>query len=113
MTDRAERAWDVLDRLIAVIEERRAGDPAASYVARLLAAGRPKLAQKVGEEAVETALAAVTDDRQALVDETADLVFHLLTLLTHAGIDMDEVLAALAAREGISGLDEKKARSPS
>ena len=113
MTDRPERAWDVLDRLIAVIEERRAGDPAASYVARLLAAGRPKLAQKVGEEAVETALAAVTDDRQALVDETADLVFHLLILLTHAGIDMDEVLEALAAREGISGLDEKNSRSPS
>jgi phosphoribosyl-ATP pyrophosphohydrolase len=101
---------DPLDRLEAVIRERRAGDPDASYVARLTAKGRAKIAQKLGEEAVETVIAAIQDDRAALTGEAADLVFHLLVLLADAGLGLDDVRAELARREGISGLDEKAGR---
>ena len=88
----AESNGEILDRLFAVILSRREGDPAASYVARQLQAGTSKLAQKVGEEAVETALAAVSGDKRELVSESADLY------------------AELTRREGISGLDAKKVR---
>jgi phosphoribosyl-ATP pyrophosphohydrolase len=101
---------DMLDRLEQVIRERRTGDPQASYVARLTAKGRAKIAQKLGEEAVEAAIAAVQDDRTGLVGEAADLVFHLLVLLADAGLSLDDVRAELARREGMSGLDEKAGR---
>ena len=101
---------DVLDRLVARITANRGGDPATSYVARLTAKGRAKMAQKLGEEAVETVIAAMGDDREALVGEATDLVFHLAVLLVDAGLNFDDVRAELLRREGISGLDEKASR---
>ena len=102
---------DILDRLEATIRERRTGDPAASYVARLTAAGRARIAQKLGEEAIETVIAATGDNPAAIVPEAADLVFHLLVLLADAGLSLDDVRAELARREGLSGIDEKAQRS--
>jgi phosphoribosyl-ATP pyrophosphohydrolase len=101
---------DILDTLEAVIRERRTGDPASSYVAKLTAKGRAKIAQKLGEEAVEAAIAAVQDDREGLTGEAADLIFHLLVLLADSGLSLDDVRAELARREGISGIDEKASR---
>ncbi len=101
---------DTLARLEATIAARRSGDPAASYVAKLTAAGRAKIAQKVGEEAVETVIAALSDDAHALAGEAADLVFHLLVLLADAGVPLAAVLRELDAREGTSGLAEKAGR---
>lgn len=101
-----------LDHLEQVIRDRRANaDPENSYVARLFAAGRPKIAQKVGEEAVEAVIAAIQNDRDALVSESADLIFHLLILLADADRSLADVFAELARREGLSGLDEKAART--
>jgi phosphoribosyl-ATP pyrophosphohydrolase len=101
---------DTLDTLEAVIRDRRLGDPATSYVAKLTAKGRAKIAQKLGEEATETVIAAIQDDKAAIVGEAADLVFHLAVLLADAGLTLDDVRAELARREGISGIDEKAAR---
>ena len=101
---------DPLARLEATIRARRADDPASSYVARLTAKGRAKMAQKFGEEASETVIAAMTDDRQALIGEAADALFHLLVLLADAGIGLDEIRSELTRREGISGLAEKASR---
>jgi phosphoribosyl-ATP pyrophosphohydrolase len=102
---------DQLDRLEAIIRERRTGDPSASYVAKLTAKGRAKIAQKLGEEATETVIAAIQDDRAALTGEAADLMFHLLVLLADAGLTLDDVRAELARREGVSGIDEKASRN--
>jgi phosphoribosyl-ATP pyrophosphohydrolase len=102
---------DQLDRLEAIIRERRTGDPASSYVAKLTARGRAKIAQKLGEEATETVIAAIQDDKAALTGEAADLVFHLLVLLADAGLSLDDVRAELARREGMSGIDEKASRA--
>ncbi len=99
------------DQLLATIIERRSGDPATSYVAKLTAKGRAKMAQKLGEEAVEVVIAAMSDDRAGLVSESADLMFHLAVLLADAGLSFDDVRAELERREGISGLEEKAKRS--
>ena len=101
---------DAFARLEAVIRARRDGDPDSSYVAKLTAKGRAKIAQKLGEEAVETVIAAIQDDKAALTSEAADLVFHLAVLLADAGLSLDDVRAELTRREGVSGLDEKAAR---
>jgi phosphoribosyl-ATP pyrophosphohydrolase len=101
---------DALARLEATIAARRAGDPADSYVARLTSRGRAKIAQKVGEEAVETVIAAMADDRAGVSGEAADLLFHLLVLLADTGVPLADVLAELDRREGVSGLAEKAAR---
>jgi phosphoribosyl-ATP pyrophosphohydrolase len=101
----------VLDRLHTVIRGRRGADPDKSYVARLFAKGRLKIAQKVGEEGVETALAAAAGTRQELVGESADLLFMLLVLWSECGVKPAEVFAELARREGRSGIDEKKSRA--
>ena len=89
---------------------RRTADPTASYVAKLAAKGRAKIAQKVGEEAVETVIAAMADDRAGAVGESADLLFHLLMLLADLDIPLDSVLDELDRREGVSGIVEKAAR---
>ena len=103
------RFAEVLARLAAVIESRKDGDPGASYTARLLA--DPSLAaKKLGEEAVETVIAATQGDKAALAAESADLIYHWLVVLAAAGVSMDEVAAKLEAREGTSGLDEKASR---
>ncbi len=103
------RFAEVTSRLAAVIEERRGADPAKSWSARLIA-DRPLAAKKMAEEAVETALAAVQGDRAAVIAESADLIYHWLAVLAGAGIGLDEVAAALEAREGTSGVAEKAAR---
>lgn len=107
----ADSEADVFDRLIAKIVERRGGDPASSYVAKLTAKGRAKIAQKLGEEAVETVIAAMGNDRAALIGEATDLIFHLAVLLADAGLTFDDVRAELRRREGMSGLTEKAARA--
>lgn len=103
------RFADVLARLAAVIESRKGGDPAASYSAKLLA-DSSLAAKKLGEEAVETVIAATQGDKAALAAESADLIYHWLVVLAAAGVSLDEVAARLEAREGTSGLDEKAAR---
>ncbi|MCU0892692.1 MAG: phosphoribosyl-ATP diphosphatase [Sandarakinorhabdus sp.] len=106
---------DRFDQLLATIIERRSGDPATSYVAKLTAKGRakgrPKMAQKLGEEAVEVVIAAISGDRAGLVSEGADLMFHLAVLLADAGLTFDDVRAELERREGVSGLEEKAKRA--
>ena len=101
---------DTLARLEAVIAARRDADPSTSYVARLHAKGLGKIAQKLGEEATETVIAALTEDDRALVGEAADLLFHLIVLLGARGVPLADVLAELERREGISGIAEKAAR---
>ena len=103
------RLAEVLTRLSAVIESRKGGDPAASYTARLLA--DPSLAaKKLGEEAVETVIAAVQADKDALASESADLLYHWLVVMAGAGVSLDEVAERLEAREGVSGHAEKAGR---
>ncbi len=101
-----------LDRLYAVIAARRGADPASSYTAKLLAAGTPKIAQKLGEEAVETAIAAVQRNARGIVAESADLLYHLLVLWADAGIPPEHIWQALEGRMGLSGIAEKKSRPP-
>jgi len=103
------RFSEVLDRLTATIESRRGGDPAISWSARLIS--DPKLAaKKLAEEALEVALAAGQADRGAIAAESADLIYHWLALLTATRVSLDDVAAALEAREGRSGVAEKAAR---
>jgi phosphoribosyl-ATP pyrophosphohydrolase len=102
---------EVLARLEAVIATRRSADPESSYVARLNAKGLGKIAQKLGEEATETVIAALVEDDRALVGEAADLMFHLLVLLGAKGVPLADVLAELDRREGMSGIAEKASRN--
>jgi phosphoribosyl-ATP pyrophosphohydrolase len=103
------RFSDVVERLAAVIESRRGGDPAQSWSAKLLA--DPSLAaKKLGEEAIETVLASASGDKDALAAESADLIYHWLALLAASGVSLDEVAAKLEAREGRSGVEEKASR---
>jgi len=99
-----------LDRLFAAIAARKGADPKSSYTAKLFAKGAPKIAQKLGEEAVETIIAALAEDRAAVTSESADLLYHLLVLWAERGVTPDDVWAELARREGVSGLTEKASR---
>lgn len=101
---------DTLERIAEVIRSRRDADPEQSYVASLFARGEDTMLKKLGEEAIETVLAARGGDREALVRETADLWFHSLVVLSRHGLGPAEVLAELARREGMSGLAEKRSR---
>ena len=101
----------LLSRLEATIAARRAGDPASSYVAKLHARGRGKMAQKVGEEATEVVIAALTGSPEDLTGEAADLLFHLLVLLGDCEVALADVVAELERREGTSGIAEKASRS--
>lgn len=101
---------DTFDRLEQTIRARRGADPDSSYVAKLTARGRDKIAQKLGEEAVETVIAAVAGDKAGVVSESADLLFHLAVLLADLGLSLDDVRAELDRREGTSGIAEKAAR---
>jgi phosphoribosyl-ATP pyrophosphohydrolase len=103
------RFAEVVARLAAVVESRKGGDAAASYTAQLLA-DPARAAKKLGEEAVETVIAAIQGDRSALAAESADLIYHWLVVLAAAGVTLDEVAAALEAREGQSGVEEKASR---
>jgi phosphoribosyl-ATP pyrophosphohydrolase len=101
----------VLDRVEATIRARRDAPADTSYTASLFARGRSKIAQKLGEEAVETVIAACSGDEASIVPEAADLLFHLAVLLADAGLSFDDVRAELARREGVSGHDEKAGRT--
>ena len=101
---------DTLERLAATIAARKGADPASSYTAKLLADGPERCAKKFGEEAVETVIAAVSGDKEAVASESADLLYHWLVLLAASGISLDDVATMLQAREGRSGLEEKASR---
>lgn len=100
-----------LDRLWLTIQSRRGADPQSSYTARLFARGRAKIAQKLGEEAVETVIEGVGDNAAALVGESADLLYHLLVLWAAAGVSPADVAAELVRRENSSGIAEKRTRA--
>jgi len=102
-------ANDVLKELTAILEARKSESPESSYVASLYA--KPdKMLEKIGEEAVETIIAAKNDDREHIIYETADLWFHTLVMLAQKGLSADDVLDELARRFGVSGHDEKASR---
>ena len=101
----------VLDRLFAVVESRRDADPNTSHSARLLSRGPAKVAQKFGEEAVECLIEAIAGNREALIGESADVLYHLLVLWVSSGVNPAVVWAELIRREGISGIAEKAARA--
>jgi phosphoribosyl-ATP pyrophosphohydrolase len=100
---------EILDRLAETIEARKGADASTSYTAGLLA-DPARAAKKLGEEAVEAAIAAAQGDKEALASEAADVLYHLLALLAASGVSLDEVAAKLEAREGTSGLAEKASR---
>ncbi len=99
-----------LDQLYEVIEGRRGADPAVSNTAKLFKKGVRKIAQKLGEEAVETLIEGVEGNREGVVLESADLLYHLLVMWAATGVQPSDVWEALRAREGISGIAEKAAR---
>jgi len=103
----------VLDRLWSVVTNRREVDPAISHSARLLARGTAKVAQKFGEEAVECLIEAVRGDRDAVIAESADVLYHLVVVWVSAGVAPEEVWAELTRREGVSGITEKASRAQS
>lgn len=99
-----------LDRLYQAILDRRGADPATSYTAMLFSRGRAKIAQKLGEEAIETVIEAMGGDPGKLAGESADLLYHLLVLWADAGLRPEDIYAVLEAREGVSGIAEKASR---
>ncbi|AWB47822.1 phosphoribosyl-ATP diphosphatase [Gemmobacter aquarius] len=99
-----------LHRLAATIEARKTADPDSSWTAKLLSKGPEKCAEKFGEEAVEAIIEAVKGDRTKLTAEAADVLYHLLVMLTSRDVTLDEVLAELERREGVSGIAEKAGR---
>lgn len=101
---------DILTRLSLILEQRKEADPATSYVAGLYGKGIDSILKKIGEEATELVVAAKDGDRHQIIYETADLWFHSLILLSHAGLNANDVLAELEKRFGVSGLDEKAQR---
>ena len=101
---------NALERLAATIAARVGADPETSWTARLLARGPEKCAAKFGEEAVEAIIEAVRGDRARLTSEAADVVYHLLVVLAARGVTLDDVLAELTRREGVSGVAEKARR---
>ena len=106
----AALSGDVLDRLWAVVMDRRSADPAHSHSARLLGRGTTKVAQKFGEEAVECLIEAVAGNNPALISESADVLYHLLVMWVAAGIEPADVWSELVRREGVSGVVEKASR---
>ena len=109
LAETGEPSVHMLDRLYATIDSRRGADPSTSYTAKLMARGRDKLAQKLGEEATEAVIEAVKGDKEKLIAESADLLYHLLALWATLGIEPTDVWDELARREGISGVVEKAA----
>ncbi|MFT6067469.1 MAG: phosphoribosyl-ATP pyrophosphohydrolase [Methylophilaceae bacterium] len=102
---------NILDRLADLLEQRKAADPSSSYVAKLYAKGMDSILKKVGEEATEVVIAAKDGNKQEIIYETADLWFHTLVMLAKADLKPQDILDELARREGLSGIDEKNART--
>ena len=101
---------EILDRLFETVASRKSAASGSSYTASLYAKGAKKIAQKVGEEGVELALAGALEDRDEIISESADLIYHMFVLWANAGVSPEEIYAKLAEREGLSGLDEKASR---
>ena len=101
---------DVLSRLFGVIESRKGADATTSDTAKLLAGGAPKIGKKINEEAAEVVIAALTEGKDAVTRESADLLYHLLVMWADQGIQPQDVFDELARREGMSGIDEKNSR---
>ena len=101
---------DTLAALYDVIAARKGTSPEASYTAKLFSRGRKKICQKIGEEGVETALAGVMDDREEIIKESADVLYHLMVLWADAGITPQDIAGELQRREGVSGIVEKNNR---
>ncbi|MEH6477361.1 MAG: phosphoribosyl-ATP diphosphatase [Sneathiella sp.] len=102
---------EILDRLFETISARKTADANSSYTAKLFAKGTQKIAQKVGEEGVELALAAALKNNDEIISESADLLYHMFVLWADAGVEPSEIYNKLAEREGLSGLVEKASRS--
>ena len=100
----------VLDRLYEVIDSRKGADPESSYTAKLFAKGQKKIAEKLGEEAVETVIEGAGARKEGVVSESADLLYHLLVLWAASDVKPAEVWAALEGRKGVSGIAEKASR---
>ncbi len=111
VSDQATTGAIVLDRLWSVVTERRDADPSISHSARLLSRGPAKVAQKFGEEAVECVIEAVRGDRDAVIAESADVLYHLVVLWVASGVAPEKVWAELMRREGVSGIVEKASRA--
>lgn len=103
----------ILHDLAATIEARKGADPDSSWTAKLLAKGPEKCAEKFGEEAVEAIIEAVKDNKDGLTSEAADVLYHLLVMLTASDVKLDAVLAELTRRQGMSGIAEKASRPKS
>ncbi len=101
---------EVLTALSKVLEERKQAAPDSSYVASLYHKGLDQILKKIGEEAAETIIAAKGGDKSQIIYETADLWFHTMVLLSHQGLSVDDVLAELRRRFGLSGIEEKASR---
>lgn len=101
---------DILEAVAAAVENRKGAAPESSYTAKLLSQGMEKCAKKLGEEAVELALAAMTSDKKHVAAEAADVFYHLLVLLAAADVPLADVMAELHRRQGVSGIAEKAAR---
>ena len=102
---------NILDRLADLLEQRKVADPSSSYVAKLYAKGMDSILKKVGEEATEVVIAATGGNKDEIIYETADLWFHTLVMLAKADLKPQDILDELARREGLSGIDEKNART--
>ncbi len=100
----------VLDKLAATIEARKSADPDSSWTAKLLAKGPEKCAEKFGEEAVECIIEAVKNNREGLIGEGADVLYHFLVMMAARGVTLNDIEAELMRRHGTSGIDEKAAR---
>lgn len=102
---------DIFKDLFDTIQSRKGADPESSYTASLLAKGTAKIAQKVGEEAVETCIEALQGNKEALANESADLLYHLMVLWADQGLTPDDIMKVLQKRQGTSGHEEKASRS--
>ena len=102
---------EILNKLYEIIISRKNAAPDSSYSASLFAKGNKKIAQKFGEEATETVIAAISGDKKEIISESADLLFHWLVLLAQNGVSLAEISQELERREGISGIDEKANRN--
>ena len=101
---------NTIDELFEIIKRRKSANPEKSYAAKLFSKGRHKIAQKLGEEAVETVIEAVADNKKKTIEESADLLFHLLVLWADMDIKPEKVYKELEKRNGKSGIEEKKSR---
>ena len=101
---------NVLDQLYSVIQNRKGDTPETSYTADLLSQGMPKIAQKMGEEAVEVITAALVENENKVIEDSADLLYHMLVLWAHKGVTPESVWNELRRREGTSGVLEKASR---